>query len=99
MATILSHGIAALALGRVFTFERMPLRFWIASVACAMLPDVDVVGFAFGIKYRDMLGHRGLTHSLLFALFVSIVVVLLMFREEPDAKPRYADKQATPTRN
>ena len=65
MATILSHGIAALALGKVFTGERLPIRFWVASVVCAMLPDIDVIGFGFGVRYGDMLGHRGLTHSLL----------------------------------
>jgi len=33
-----------------------------------MLPDIDVIGFSFGIQYGDMFGHRGLTHSLCFAL-------------------------------
>ena len=32
-----------------------------------MLPDIDVVGFRFGIRYGDFWGHRGFTHSLLFA--------------------------------
>ena len=81
MATILSHGIAALALGKGFTGERMPMRFWLASVVCAMLPDIDVIGFGFGIHYGDMLGHRALTHSLVFALLISIVTVALLFRD------------------
>jgi inner membrane protein len=33
-----------------------------------MLPDIDVIGFSFGIQYGDMFGHRGFTHSLFFAL-------------------------------
>jgi inner membrane protein len=82
VATIISHGIAALALGKVFSGERMPIRFWVASVVCAMLPDIDVIGFAFGIHYGDMLGHRGLTHSLLFALLIGFATVALLFREE-----------------
>jgi inner membrane protein len=73
-----------LALGKVFTGERMPMRFWIASVVCAMLPDIDVIGFAFGIHYGDLLGHRGLTHSLSFALLVGLATVTLLFR---DSKP------------
>lgn len=81
MATILSHGIAALALGKVFTGERLPLRFWVASVVCAMLPDIDVIGFGFGVHYGDMLGHRGLTHSLLSALLIGFVTVALLFRD------------------
>ena len=81
MATVFSHGIAAVALGKVLTAGRMPMRFWVATVACAMLPDIDVIGFTFGISYEDMLGHRGLTHSISFAFLLSIVTVLLLFQD------------------
>src|SRR5262245_49784201 len=33
----------------------------------SMLPDADVVAFRFGIPYDHMLGHCGLSHSLVFA--------------------------------
>lgn len=33
----------------------------------AVLPDLDVVAFALGIPYEHPLGHRGISHSLLFA--------------------------------
>ncbi len=29
--------------------------------------DIDVVGFKLGVQYGDLWGHRGMTHSLLFA--------------------------------
>lgn len=80
MPTIISHGVAAVALGKVFTSRPMSARFWVLSMVCAMLPDADVLGFAFGIRYGDMLGHRGLTHSLLFALLVGAVAAWLTFR-------------------
>jgi len=35
-----------------------------------MLPDFDVIGFPLGIRYDDMLGHRGLSHSFAFAAAV-----------------------------
>ena len=38
-----------------------------------MLPDADVIGFSFGIRYEDMFGHRGFTHSLFFASVVGAV--------------------------
>lgn len=81
MATLFSHAIVALALGKGFTAERMPIRFWVASVVCAMLPDIDVIGFGFGVRYGDLLGHRGLTHSIIFALLVGVATVTLLFRE------------------
>lgn len=58
----------------------MPLRFWLLTAVCAALPDADVIGFGLGIRYSDLLGHRGLTHSLAFALAVGFLVVLLFFR-------------------
>jgi inner membrane protein len=32
------------------------------------LPDADVIGFGLGVRYEDPWGHRGVTHSLMFAL-------------------------------
>lgn len=83
MASIFSHALAATALGKLYTGEKMPLRFWGLSAACAMLPDADVAGFAFGIRYGDMLGHRGLSHSLCFAFLVGWLVGALAFRDVP----------------
>ena len=42
--------------------------------ALSMLPDADVIGFELGVRYRDEWGHRGATHSLLFAVGVSLAV-------------------------
>lgn len=55
------------------------MRFWSLSLLCSLLPDVDVVGFVMGIPYEHLLGHRGLTHSLSFAVVVALVVVRLGF--------------------
>jgi len=57
----------------------MPTRFWVLSAVCSVLPDADVIGFYYGIKYSDMFGHRGLFHSLTFALLVSALVVMFAF--------------------
>jgi inner membrane protein len=55
------------------------MRFWGLSLLCTLLPDVDVVGFAMGIPYEHLLGHRGLTHSLVFAGVMGLLVVRLGF--------------------
>lgn len=89
MATIVSHSIAALALGKVLPLDRKRAMFWVLTAICAALPDVDVIGFSFGIRYRDMLGHRGLTHSLPFALVVGCLVALLVFREVKILSPAW----------
>ena len=83
MPTIFSHSIAALALGKAVAPPGMPTKFWVASAVCAALPDIDVVSFAFGVRYDEMLGHRGITHSFSFALVLGVLVALVFFREVP----------------
>lgn len=61
----------------------MPTRVWITGIACSIVPDFDVVGFKFGIDYGDLLGHRGLTHSLLFAVLFAGLVSVCFFRKMP----------------
>ncbi len=45
-----------------------------------MLPDIDVLGFRFGIPYGDPLDHRGVTHSLTFAAVLAGAIVLAGYR-------------------
>ena len=81
MPSAFSHAIVGVAMGRAYTSRSLPVRFWILSAGCAMAPDFDVICRRFGIDYTDMLGHRGITHSLLFAGIVSIFIVLTAFRK------------------
>jgi inner membrane protein len=41
-----------------------------------MLPDADVVAFAFGVAYEDPWGHRGATHSLLFGAAIGAAAAI-----------------------
>ena len=80
MPTIFSHAVVATAAGQWFSprteasnpESRIPNpgRFWFWTIVCSMLPDIDVIGFSFGVRYEDIFGHRGFTHSLFFALLV-----------------------------
>ena len=81
MASVFTHAFVAVALGKVYASEAVPARFWVLSAACAVLPDADVLGFAFGVAYGDTFGHRGFTHSLLFALLLAFAVVAVFFRD------------------
>jgi inner membrane protein len=81
MPSIFTHAFAALALGKASAQGKMPARFWALSAMCAVLPDADVLGYSFGLQRGSMLGHRGLTHSLAFALLLALTVVLLAFRK------------------
>jgi inner membrane protein len=54
--------------------------FW---SALSFLPDADVIGFGFGIAYGDEWGHRGASHSFVFALALGAAVGALapLFRQ------------------
>jgi inner membrane protein len=78
--TIFSHAIAAVALGKTYAGEKRPARFWLLSIFCAIVPDADVIGFSFGLR-GSMFGHRGFSHSLLFALLLALLVVRLAFKQ------------------
>ena len=89
MPTVVTHGIVAVLLGKGFATGRMSARFWALSVLCSVLPDADVLGFRFGIGYGDILGHRGLSHSLVFALVLSLVVAFLVLPRLPQRWSRF----------
>jgi inner membrane protein len=82
MASAFSHAVAALSLGSLFRWTRPPIKYWLAGALCAAAPDFDSIGFAFGIRYGDVFGHRGFTHSLLFAVILGAAVAGLFFRAE-----------------
>lgn len=78
MASAFSHAVAALSIGSCFYRPQIPKSVWVAGVACSVIPDLDVIGFHFGIQYRDFWGHRGFTHSLLFAVLLASAIVVVM---------------------
>ena len=79
MASAFAHGVVAIALARVGLRIALPWYFWLLAVISAILPDIDVLGFHAGIAYGDLWGHRGITHSLLFAGLWSVLVVAVFF--------------------
>lgn len=73
--------MVALSLGSWFRLRRESIRVLIVGVVCSALPDIDVIGFRYGIHYGDFLGHRGFTHSLLIAALLAGFAVTVVFRQ------------------
>jgi inner membrane protein len=80
MPTAPTHAVAALAIGAGFYRPGVPKHLLAVGAACAALPDLDVLGFRAGIVYGDLLGHRGLSHSLVFAATLAWVIVRTRYR-------------------
>lgn len=81
MASAFSHGFVVLVLGACWTNVARTWKFWGWSLFCSLAPDLDMLGFAIGVPYEHAWGHRGFTHSLAFAMGLSILVVHAMFRD------------------
>jgi inner membrane protein len=73
MATIISHPAVPLSIYAIVGQRLISWRLLVVGMLASTLPDIDVIGFRLGIPYGDIWGHRGLTHSLLFALGVGLI--------------------------
>ena len=73
MPTILTHAAVPLALRLGLGGKAVPARLLACGAIASMLPDLDVVGMRFGVAYGSDYGHRGFTHSLLFAGVVALI--------------------------
>lgn len=82
MASIFGHAVAAFAFGKGFSKTLVNLKFLLLGVICAILPDADVIGFSFGIKYESFFGHRGFSHSLLFALILAALITAIFYKKD-----------------
>jgi len=92
MASAFSHAIASVAIGHVALAATMPTqaersamgkwKFWWIAAICAAIPDVDAIGYWLGVPYDSVWGHRGITHSFFFAIFLAAAVMYLFYREQ-----------------
>lgn len=79
MASAFTHAIAGLAIGTAFQGKQTPARYWVLGATFAALPDLDGIGFWLGVPYESTFGHRGFSHSILFAAMAA-ALGLLAFR-------------------
>jgi inner membrane protein len=80
MPTAFSHAVVGLAIAAAAPVPGTRARLALAAAACAVVPDLDVVTLSMGVRWGHVLGHRGLSHSLLFAAVLAALVVALAFR-------------------
>ena len=78
MPTIMSHAVVPLAGALMLGRNRLSLPVIATGVILAMLPDADVVGFGLGIDYADSWGHRGGSHSPVFAAVTALFATALL---------------------
>ncbi len=81
MASAFGHAIAAAAIGNGYSKKTADFKFFMLGIFCSIIPDADVLGFKFGVAYQSFWGHRGFTHSIVFAVLLGIIINLLFYKQ------------------
>jgi inner membrane protein len=83
LPTILTHSVVAGTAAYSFSAAKESLKFWILSITCSSLQDLDVMGYRWlYIPYDDFLGHRGFFHSPFFAAILGLLIACTFYRKE-----------------
>jgi inner membrane protein len=80
MASVFGHSIVGFTLTKVIESKHTKWLL-IAAIFSTILPDFDVVTFRMGIPYSHPLGHRGFTHSMLFAILWALILMFTLGRK------------------
>jgi inner membrane protein len=78
VASIVSHPAVLFGLEPLFGPPALSRRVLMVGALCTVVPDIDVIGYRLGIPYGSLLGHRGLTHSLLFAAVLALILAFVI---------------------
>ncbi len=73
MPTLISHPATPIALSFLAGKRQVSFRLLLVGILLSVLPDADVISFRLGIPYASPWGHRGFSHSLLFASLVPLL--------------------------
>jgi inner membrane protein len=77
---VFTHAVAGLSLGACFLKPDTPKFVLALGAACAVVPDLDVTGLPLGIGLDHPMGHRGFSHSVVFAALLAWICVMALRR-------------------
>ncbi|MGZ0015447.1 metal-dependent hydrolase [Yeosuana sp. AK3] len=80
MASVFGHSMVGYTVTKLLDNKNTKWLLLLAIIS-TILPDFDVIAFKFGIPYTHPLGHRGFTHSILFALLWAILLSVLLGKQ------------------
>jgi inner membrane protein len=76
----ITHIALGACLGEAMLHKKIGKKAWILGAFAQSFPDVDIVGSLFLSPGKDLLAHRGFSHSLLFASLAAIFFSFLSLR-------------------
>ena len=76
MASVFGHSIVGFTLAKIIDSRNTKLLLF-AAIISTILPDLDVIGFKFGVPYEHPMGHRGFSHSILFSVLWTFILMFV----------------------
>ena len=83
MPSVFSHAVAGFALSRVGMSAAYRWQLPLVAAFSAVVPDLDAIGHMLGVPYASFWGHRGFSHSIVFAVLWGGIVAWTFFRKAP----------------
>lgn len=82
MPSVLGHSILGVSSAQIFSIpKKHALSVLVISIICSVFPDVDVLGYKYGVLYDSLWGHRGFTHSLVFSFLLPSLFTLFFLKK------------------
>lgn len=82
MASAFAHALTGFTIGKLSSGKKMPVRFWLLALIVPIIPDIDSISRSLGISHDHLLSHRGVTHSVLFAFVLALLIVEIFFNRK-----------------
>jgi inner membrane protein len=76
----LTHICLGACIGEIALGKKLGKKALLWGALAQSLPDIDIVASLFVSPDKDLLIHRGITHSLVFAVIVGLLIALLAGR-------------------
>jgi len=77
--------VSAVGFKKVFPDSVLETKALILGLVCSALPDIDVLSEQFGMGVQEeyfFLAHRGITHSISFAIVWALILTVVFHRKE-----------------
>ena len=81
MASIFGHGMVGFTLTKLLD-DKNTKWLLLLAILSTIIPDADILAFKFGISYTHPFGHRGFTHSIVFAILWSLLLIVIFGKKK-----------------
>lgn len=82
----LTHIVVGACLGELIAGKQLGKKAMLIGALANTIPDFDVVAGLWNSPAEQLLAHRGITHSILFALVLSPLLAYVFYKRDTDQK-------------